>query len=60
MTVIKKIFGNITRIMILGQKTDFGGVGRYAAVGFSIGTKGYIGTGSDGSNKKDFWEYESN
>ena len=26
------------------QKTNFGGAGREGAVGFSIGTKGYIGT----------------
>ena len=29
------------------QKADFGGTARYGAVGFSIGSKGYIGTGSD-------------
>jgi len=39
------------------QKANFGGTARSGAVGFSIGTKGYIGTGSDGSDKKDFWEY---
>ena len=40
------------------QKTDFGGAARYAAVGFSIGSKGYIGTGWNSSYKKDFWEYD--
>ena len=49
------------------QKTDFGGIGRDAAVGFSIGNKGYIGTGYvyDPNNPvlkdmhlKDFWEYD--
>lgn len=41
------------------QKADFGGAGRIAAVGFSIGTKGYIGTGCDSINYlKDFWEYD--
>jgi hypothetical protein len=41
------------------QKSDFGGSARYAAVGFSIGNKGYIGTGFDGSTYyKDFWEYD--
>ncbi len=40
------------------RKTDFGGTGRWGAVGFSIGAKGYIGTGYDGSYKKDFWEYD--
>ncbi len=40
------------------QKADVGGTARNAAVGFSIGTKGYIGTGGDGRfAKKDFWEY---
>ena len=39
-------------------KTDFGGAARHAAVGFSIGERGYIGTGWDGSTKmRDFWEY---
>ena len=28
------------------------------AVGFSIGSKGYIGTGYNGSLYKDFWEYD--
>ena len=41
------------------QKADFGGTARYEAVGFSIGSKGYIGTGCDGSSyTKDFWEYD--
>ena len=40
------------------QKADFGGTARNAAVGFSIGSKGYIGTGYDGSYCKDFWEYD--
>jgi hypothetical protein len=40
------------------QKADFGGTARQAAVGFSIGSKGYLGTGSDiGNLRKDFWEY---
>jgi N-acetylneuraminic acid mutarotase len=43
------------------QKVDFGGGARAFAVGFSIGSKGYIGTGYDISNlkfTKDFWEYD--
>jgi N-acetylneuraminic acid mutarotase len=53
------------------KKANVGGVERYEAVGFSIGSKGYIGTGStnpDVSNMKfdtkpsqllkDFWEYD--
>ena len=40
------------------QKADFGGSAREGAVGFSIGTNGYIGTGEDGSGfKKDFWQW---
>jgi N-acetylneuraminic acid mutarotase len=44
------------------QKANFGGTARYYAVGFSIGLKGYIGTGNDSTSaldlKKDFWEYD--
>lgn len=41
------------------QKPTFPGLARYEAVGFSIGNKGYIGTGL-GNNiwKSDFWEYD--
>ncbi|MDR3094058.1 MAG: hypothetical protein LBU62_05385, partial [Bacteroidales bacterium] len=36
------------------------GKGRYQAVGFSVGGKGYIGTGWNGDETvmKDFWEYD--
>ena len=42
------------------QKADFGGGIRSAAVGFSIGTKGYIGMGNSSGNinEKDFWEWD--
>ncbi len=43
------------------QKADFGGTARSKAVGFSIGSKGYIGTGSKDTYPycaKDFWEYD--
>ena len=40
------------------QKANFGGTGRYFATGFSIGNKGYIGTGFDGIQKQDFWEWD--
>src|SRR3972149_4280022 len=42
------------------QKADFGGAGRQGAVGFSIGTKGYIGAGFDGGGMiyySDLWEW---
>jgi hypothetical protein len=43
------------------QKADFGGTAQYYAVGFSIGDKGYIGTGYDNTyaRKRDFWEYDT-
>lgn len=43
------------------QKADFGGTARGQAVGFSIGSKGYLGTGYNfyaGGYYKDFWEYD--
>jgi hypothetical protein len=41
------------------QLADFGGVARSDAVGFSIGTKGYIGTGriNLSTQLNDFWEF---
>jgi len=41
------------------KKVDFPGKARTAAVGFSIGSKGYIGTGGDGNSySKEFWEWD--
>lgn len=40
------------------QKADFGGGARVQAVGFSIGTKGYIGSGGRIGYNPDFWEYD--
>ena len=42
------------------QKANYGGGIRSLAVGFSIGTKGYIGTGTDASQTfyRDFWEWD--
>ena len=43
------------------KKENVPGGGRLSAVGFSIGNKGYIGAGGDGTGrvvKKDFWEYD--
>lgn len=42
------------------RRADFGGGARYGAFTFSIGSKGYVGTGSDdtGIYKSDFWEYD--
>ncbi|MEI7662632.1 MAG: T9SS type A sorting domain-containing protein [Bacteroidota bacterium] len=41
------------------QKANVGGAGRQNAVGFSIGSKGYLGTGNtDPTLVNDFWEYD--
>lgn len=43
------------------QKADFGGIERVDAIGFSIGTKGYIGTGRNSNTAAeyvDFWEFD--
>jgi N-acetylneuraminic acid mutarotase len=41
------------------ELSDFDGIPRSNAVGFSIGTKGYLGTGYDGEDwTRDFWEYD--
>lgn len=41
------------------QKANFAGTSRLLSVGFSIGTKGYIGTGRDASGDRgDFWEWD--
>lgn len=41
------------------QNANFGPGVRYSAVGFSIGTKGYVGTGYNaGISYNDFWEYD--
>ncbi|MBI3509365.1 MAG: T9SS type A sorting domain-containing protein [Bacteroidetes bacterium] len=40
------------------QMANFPGTARIGAVSFSIGTKGYAGTGNDGAYKKDFYEWD--
>ena len=41
------------------KKAGFGGTSRVGAAGFSIGGKGYIGTGADSIGiRNDFWEYD--
>ena len=39
------------------QKTSLPSYQRYSGVGFSIGTKGYIGAGLKTFNSVDFWEW---
>jgi len=43
------------------QKSNFVGAGRQLGIGFSIGTKGYVGLGNDNSTLStfsDFWEFD--
>ncbi|MBK8505893.1 MAG: beta-propeller fold lactonase family protein [Saprospiraceae bacterium] len=44
------------------QKADFGGTARHWASGFTIGDKGYLGTGSNNisGGTEDFWQYDPN
>lgn len=42
------------------RKADFPGVGRSSAATFSIGNKGYIGTGVSTGWITDLWEYDQN
>lgn len=39
-------------------KANFPGAARNTGVAFSIGAKGYFGTGFDGAYYQDFWEYD--
>ncbi|MBP7167118.1 MAG: PKD domain-containing protein [Bacteroidia bacterium] len=41
------------------QRTNIGASSRYAAMGFSIGSKGYVACGYDGSGNTDLWEYDA-
>lgn len=40
------------------QMEEFPGTGRRFSAGFSIGDKGYIGIGTNGTNMRDFWEFD--
>ena len=55
---IYKFFSPGTRF--LDPESNCRGIARQYAVGFSIGSKGYIGTGVDINNNyyNDFWEYD--
>lgn len=58
--VLLVITSVITNAQSWLPKANFAGDARYGAVSFSIGTKGYLGTGNDGilGNRKDFWEWD--
>src|ERR1022692_3960281 len=41
------------------QKAGFPGIGRKSAIAFSLGNKGYLGTGFNGTSAlSDFWQYD--
>lgn len=42
------------------QKADFGGGARWGATGFSVGNKGFLGTGNNNflNDVNDFWEFD--
>ena len=53
------LIGGITKANSWIQKADITGGARYAPSGFSIGTKGYIGTGASGiTYLQDFWAWD--
>jgi len=59
--ILLSLNGNLFAQNIWTQKADFGGVERVDAIGFSIGTKGYIGTGRNSittTEYADFWEFD--
>lgn len=60
--IIILIIGNqiTSQSAVWTSKAAFGGTTRQFAVGFSIGAKGYIGTGWDQGigYRNDFWEYD--
>ncbi|MBK6821258.1 MAG: hypothetical protein IPG85_17330 [Bacteroidetes bacterium] len=39
------------------KKANFAGGARLGAVGFAMNNEGYIGTGYDGTYKRDLWKY---
>jgi|GEM_PF-497282 len=51
------VYGIINAQGTWTQKANFGGGVRQSAVSFSIGTKGYLGTGFSGTNQQDLWEW---
>lgn len=40
------------------QMGEFPGTARRFSIGFAIGDKGYFGGGTNGTNMKDFWEFD--
>ncbi len=61
-TVAKDFWAFSPSLNTWTKKADFDGLERYGSAGFSIGSKGYIGTGDNGDSLtpsfNDFWEYD--
>ena len=58
-TLIILLFLSTTLLSQWASLSDFEGLARRGAVGFTIGDKVYIGTGFDGDLYNDFWEYDT-
>lgn len=57
---IKKDFWKFDPVLnAWSQMADFGGGFRSNAFGFNLGSKGYIGGGTDGSYRADMWRYDA-
>lgn len=58
-TLLPGMFLTYSHAQIWTKKADFDNTGRRGAAGFSIGSKGYVSTGSNATgSKKDLWEYD--
>ena len=53
-----KLGFNLSPSIIKLSGNDFINEYHSPAVGFSIGSKGYLGTGDSGPYNKDFWEFD--
>jgi N-acetylneuraminic acid mutarotase len=56
LVILVFLFGRVYAQGTWTQKANFSGEARNGAVGFSINSKGYVGSGVFGGN--DFWEYD--
>ncbi len=58
LTAVETTVGTETVVQTVDLEEQFGLTSRSRAIGFSIGEFGYVGTGSDGSDQKDFWRFD--
>jgi len=58
-TAVASVISTVNSQGTWTQKANFGGLARWGASGFSIGTKAYIGTGyNNGTDMNDLWEWD--